>query len=275
MAHANRQSETPTPADPPEEAARPHLSIVIPTFNEAGRIGTSLGRIRDYIVRTGRHCEVIVVDDGSDDMTTTVVRSTSLEPLALHLLTNARNRGKGHCVRQGMLKAAGQWRLLCDADLSTPIKEIEKLFAWAEQGCDVIIGSRDLPDSRLDPPQPMGRRIMAGVFRAIRRLILLRRIRDTQCGFKLFRDVAAYEIFTRQTVDGFLFDCEVLGLAKRLGYRIKEVGVLWRNDPDSRVDAFREAWTAVPALLAIRRRIRKTAPLTQPADPSNASSTAG
>jgi len=113
-----------------------------------------------------------------------------------------------------------------------------------------------MPESRLDPPQPWGRRAMAAVFRALRRRVLLGAVRDTQCGFKLFRRAAAQEIFARQTVAGWLFDCEVLGLADRLGYRIREVGVTWRHQAPSRVRWLREGVAAVPQLLAIARRLR-------------------
>jgi dolichyl-phosphate beta-glucosyltransferase len=124
----------------------------------------------------------------------------------------------------------------------------------------VAIGSRDLPDSILDPPQPLGRRLLAWGFRALRRRLLLAAIRDTQCGFKLFTRPAAFAIFTRQTIDGWLFDCEVLGLAERLGQRIREVGVVWRNRPYTRVQAGREMCRALPTLLAIRRRLASLPP---------------
>ncbi len=198
-----------------------------------------------------------MVDDGSRDGTCDIVRRFAAEPLDVRLLVNAANRGKGYAVREGMLAATGGLVLMCDADLSTPIEELEKLLSWLERGYDVVIGSRDMPESVLDPPQPLLRRWLAWRFRAIRRRLLLRELRDTQCGFKLFRRDAAREIFSRQATAGWLFDCEVLGIAERLGYRIKEVGVIWRNNPDSRVKPVREALLAVPTLLAIRRRLAK------------------
>jgi dolichyl-phosphate beta-glucosyltransferase len=236
------------------------LSIVIPAFNEVHRLGATLEAIRQYALRSGRTCQVIVVDDGSRDGTADIVRGLQADPLQLRLLVNPVNRGKGYAVRQGMLAVGGDAILMCDADLSTPIEEVEKLAAWLERGYEVVIGSRDLADSFLDPPQPLGRRLLAWGFRAIRRRLLLPAIRDTQCGFKLFTRPAAAAIFARQTIDGWLFDCEVLGLAERLGYRIREVGVVWRNRPETRVHAGRELYRALPTLLAICRRLASLPP---------------
>jgi len=204
-----------------------------------------------------RRCEVIVVDDGSRDGTCDIVRRFAAEPLDLRLLVSPANCGKGHAVREGMLAATGKLMLMCDADLSTPIPEVEKLLAWLDRGYDVVIGSRDMPESVLNPPQPRLRRWLAWGFRAIRRRLLLRELRDTQCGFKLFRRDAARASFSRQATAGWLFDCEVLGIAERLGYRIKEVGVVWGNNPDSRVKPVREAFTALPRLLSIGRRLNR------------------
>jgi dolichyl-phosphate beta-glucosyltransferase len=233
------------------------LSIIIPAYNEARRIAPTLEAIREYAGRTATACELLVVDDGSEDDTAGMVRAFSPEPLTLRVLTHPTNRGKGYSVRRGMLAANGNVLLICDADLSTPIEEVEKLLPWLDRGYNVVIGSRDLSDAVLDPPQPLGRRLAAGAFRAIRRRLLLRNLLDTQCGFKLFRRAAAQDIFSRAAIDGWLFDCEVLGIADRLGYRTKEVGVVWRNDPRSRVRPLREALTALPTLLAIRHRLNR------------------
>jgi len=238
---------------------QPTLSVVIPAFNEARRLGETLRRIREYALGTGRAWEIVVVDDGSTDATGAVVQQFAGARVAMHLLANPRNRGKGYSVRRGMLVATGDAVLMCDADLSAPIEEVEKLWPWLEQGYDVVIGSRDMPDSVLDPPQPRLRRLLAAVFRTVRRSLMLPGLRDTQCGFKLFRQSAAEDVFARQTVDGWLFDCEVLGLADRLGYRIKEVGITWRHRPESRVRLWREAIAAVPRLVAMRWRIRRPA----------------
>lgn len=248
---------TKTPTDESGEATLGlGLSIVIPAFDEESRLGRTLERIAAYAEQKRRRCEVIVVDDGSRDGTAELVRRGAWEPLEVRLLVNDRNRGKGFSVRRGMLEARGELLLMCDADLSTPIEEFEKLLACIERGCAIAIASRDMPDSRLDPPQPLRRRLMAWAFRAVRRRLLLPALRDTQCGFKLFRRDAARALFARQTIDGWMFDCEILAFAERMGYGIKEVGVVWRDDRDTRVRPVFEAIRSIRALLAIRRRVR-------------------
>ena len=242
-----------SPTDGPPAA----LCVVVPAYNEARRLGRTLARIRDYMAAGGVPCEVIVADDGSRDGTPEVVTGFDAAPLCVRLIQNPRNRGKGYAVRQGVLVSTGALVLMSDADLSAPIEEVEKLRPWLERGYDIVIGSRDLPESVLDPPQPRLRRWMAWTFRGLRRRLLLPELRDTQCGFKLFRGDVARRAFALCSADGWLFDCEVLAIAQRLGYRVKEVGVVWRNDPDSRVRPLREALRAVPTLWRIRRRVAR------------------
>jgi dolichyl-phosphate beta-glucosyltransferase len=158
-----------------------------------------------------------------------------------------------------VLEATGEAVLMSDADLSTPIQEVEKLLPWLVQGFDVVIASRDMPDSVLDPPQPWRRRTLAKVFRALRQRLMLPDIRDTQCGFKLFRRAAAQRVFSQETEPGWAFDCEVLGLARLMGCRIKEVGVLWRNDPDTRVRTIPDGWRMLVSLCRIARKLRRLA----------------
>ena len=236
---------------------QPVMSVVIPAYNEERRIGPTLESIRDYAARRGQRWEVVIVDDGSTDGTEARIARGDWEPLTVRLLRNERNRGKGFSVRRGMLAAGGEVLLACDADQSARIEEVDRLLPWLDRGYDVVIGSRDLPESVLDPPQPLWRRLPAVVFRGIRRRLMLPGLRDTQCGFKCFRQDAARELFGRQSVDGWLFDSEVLGIADRLGRRIKEVGIVWGDHPDSRVNTLWEALAALPALLAIRRRLTR------------------
>lgn len=232
------------------------LTIVVPAFNEAARIGQTLKSLRDFAAATDQPCDLIIVDDGSTDGTARIVRDFSDPALPVRLIDTPTNRGKGHAVRIGLLAAAGELVLMCDADLSTSPDQVVRLLPWLERGYDVVIGSRDQPDSVLDPAQPMPRRLAAWMFRAIRRRILLPHLCDTQCGFKLLRRTAAHGIASRLTIDGWLFDCELLELAERLGYRVREVGVAWRSMPHSRVRVLPEAVRAVPILWTIRRRLR-------------------
>ena len=235
----------------------PSISVIIPALNEAQRIEQTLTRIRDYFSGPHRLQEIVVVNDGSTDQTAEIVRHFASEKHQVRLITNSCNRGKGYSVRQGMLTATGDLLLMCDADLSTPIEEIEKLLPWLQRGYDVVVASRDLPDSRLDPAQPALRRCLAGIFRNLRRLLILRGVRDTQCGFKLFRRDTARKIFPYQRMNGWLFDCEILAVAERLGIRIKEVGVSWRDNAPSRVRVLRESFRALPALLRLRWRLAR------------------
>ena len=235
----------------------PELSIVIPAYNEAARLGPTLEAIRNHVAHSGLQTELIVIDDGSTDGTGDLVSAFQAGSLCVRLLVDPQNRGKGHSVRRGMLEAAGATILMCDADLSASLEELGKLTPWLERGFDIAIGSRDMPDSVLDPPQPPLRRWAATAFRELRRRMLLPELRDTQCGFKLFKRAAAREIFARQTIDGWLFDCEVLGIADRLGHRIKEVGILWRNHPDTRVRGLRDSPAALRDLLRIRRTLAR------------------
>ncbi len=225
------------------------LSIIIPAYNEERRIAPALERIADFLDDQDFTAEVIVVDNGSDDRTSEVARSFRDRLAALQVIREPR-RGKGLAVRVGMLAAAGQFRFLCDADLSMPIDEVMRFLPPALVDCDVGIGSREAPQSVVvDTPK---RRRMGRAFNLIVRCLGLTHLRDTQCGFKCFTAAAAEDIFPRQRLDGLAFDAEVLYIAQKLGYRVVEVPISWRIDPDTRVRLVADAIGMAMDLLRVR-----------------------
>ena len=231
------------------------MSIIIPVFNQSRRLDESLEQIRTYVIQTGTQTDVIVVDDGSTDGTADVARGFAAAPLKVVVLRNETRCGKGYSVKGGMLEASGELLVMCDADLSAPIWEVEKLLLWIGRGYGVVVGSRYMAESVLSPPQGMLRHALGKLFSRLRRCILLHDIRDTQCGLKCFRRDVARQVFPLQTINGFAFDCEVLALARKMGHRIKEVGVVWGNKPDSRVRLLRDGIRMLLSLPVIRWRI--------------------
>jgi dolichyl-phosphate beta-glucosyltransferase len=211
----------------------PRLSVVIPAYNEERRLSKSLGRIRAFLEARAESFEILVADDGSRDATAAVAAAEGGP--ALRVLRSDRNRGKGHAVRRGMLAARGERRLMTDADLSTPLEELPSLEARLDAGFDVAIGSRAVRGARIEVHQSLFRETAGRAFNVLVRLLLLPGVRDTQCGFKLYTARAAQAAFERVRLDGFSFDVEALYVARRLGLRMTEVPVLWRNDAATRV----------------------------------------
>ncbi|PYQ51283.1 MAG: hypothetical protein DMF78_13695 [Acidobacteria bacterium] len=210
----------------------PELSVVIPAYNEALRLPPTLEKIRRHL--DGSSYEVLVVDDGSRDDT-----ALRAQAAGARVVRNEGNRGKGYSVRRGMLLARGARRLMCDADLSTPIEELGRLRARMDEGYDVVIASRALPDSNVEVRQTWYRENMGRLFNLCVRVLALPGLSDTQCGFKLFSGRAAEEAFQAARLDGFSFDVEVLYVARRRGLRIAEVPVTWRNDEATRVNTMK------------------------------------
>lgn len=229
-----------------------YLSIVIPAYNEEQRIGKTLQTICSYLSQQPYRAEVIVVDDGSDDATADTVTPFCGGVTPVHLLHNGRNRGKGFSVRRGFSHAHGEYLLFSDADLSTPVEEVEKLFAAFREPCDLAIGSRALPGSRVEVHQPWYRESMGRFFNALVQVLAVPGVQDTQCGFKCFRREAALAICQRMTIARFGFDVEMLYLARKLGYRMREVPVVWRNSPQTRVHVLRDSLSMIWDLLRIR-----------------------
>lgn len=212
----------------------PCLSIIIPAYNEEKRIASSLAKVMVYMSNAYRSWEIILVDDGSVDRTSHVAREV-IKDERLTIIKNPVNMGKGYSLKRGVLSSRGDVILLSDADLSTPIEELENMLRWIDKGYDVVIGSRALPDSNVTVPQPRYREMMGKIFNLLVRVFVIRGFKDTQCGFKCFRREPALKIFSLQKIRGFAFDVEVLLIAKRLVFKVKEVPVRWLNSAESKV----------------------------------------
>jgi len=230
-----------------------NISIVIPAYNESSRIAKGLRSIVDYFRDKDLKYEVLVVDDGSTDETTQVLEGIKGMIPALRVLKNRGNKGKGYSVKRGVLESASDLVLFTDADMSAPIEELEKLKRAIGQGADIAIGSRVAKGSNIIRRQNKVRESMGKVFNYFVRAILGLSVRDTQCGFKLFKRDAALDIFSLQKIDGFSFDAELLYIAKRKGYNVKAVPVVWANSPNSKVKMFSSSFNMLMDLFRIKR----------------------
>jgi glycosyltransferase involved in cell wall biosynthesis len=213
------------------------ISIVIPAYNEEARLPETVRRIEEYLAGAGwEFHEILIVDDGSTDGTAAAAEKFAEANANIRVLRNPGNRGKGYSVRHGMLEACAEWRLLSDADLSAPIEELDKLWTAAcRRKAAVAIGSRALDRSLIGVHQPGFRETAGRIFNGVMRLMTGLKIADTQCGFKLFRADVAQAVFSRQRLERFGFDVEVLYVADRLGYEIVEVPVRWNHAEGSKV----------------------------------------
>ena len=224
----------------------PELSIIIPAYNEEGRLARTLARIREYFL--GRRVppgmapslsleqlEILIVDDGSKDGTARIAEEWAREMPAVRLVSNGENRGKGYSVRHGMLEARGHIALFTDADLSSPIEEMPKLLAALGAGADIAIGSRWLRAELQTQRQSLHRQVFGRVFNLLLKIILGLRFKDTQCGFKAFTRQATQTILPLQRIERWGFDPEILFLAGKFGFRVEEVPVLWGHSGDTRI----------------------------------------
>jgi len=226
-----------------------HLSIVIPAYNEAANLQAgALDKVALYLQEQTYPYEVLVVDDGSSDNTAELAEAFCVKHPRFRVIRNS-HRGKAFAVCTGLLHACGEYVLFTDMDQATPIREAEKVLPWFEAGYDVVIGSR----GTVRHNAPIWRKLMSRSQQLLRNWILgFREITDTQCGFKFFRGEVAKDLFARQKIDGYMFDVEILYLARKAGYSIKEVGVVWRDDGDSRLQLVAGNWENMKEILSIR-----------------------
>ncbi len=229
----------------------PTVSIVIPAYNEAGRIGRTLERILAFLDDRCLEAEIIVVDDGSTDRTAEIARSRDASRVRI---VTGPHRGKGSSVRRGVAEARGRWVLLTDADLSAPIEELDRLMEAADGGADIAVGSRAVDRSKIGIHQPRPRECGGIVYNWVVQVILGLRIRDTQCGFKLFDRRRCAPLFHAQTIAGFGFDPEILFLAKNRGLMIAEVPVRWSHDAGTTVRVLSDGAGMLLDLFRIRWR---------------------
>jgi dolichyl-phosphate beta-glucosyltransferase len=212
-----------------------YLSVIIPAYNEEKRIKKTLLSVDEYLSGQSYDCEILVVNDGSKDKTAGVVNGLMDKLQGLKLIDNEENHGKGWGVKAGMLAAQGDYRLFMDADNSTTIDHVEKFFPFFAQSYDIVIGSRRLKDSVIAVKQPWARDFLGGIFRLIVHVLVPLGVKDSQAGFKVFSKKAAEAIFSRQTIFRWAFDVEILAIAKKLGFKMKEAPIKWVNDADSKV----------------------------------------
>lgn len=228
------------------------LSVVVPAYNEEERLERTLNRLLEYFLAQTYTFDIQIVSDGSVDKTNEIAQAYAQRTPHVQLLDYKSNRGKGYAVRYGVLKAQGDYILFCDADLATPIEEIEKLLPHALKGVDVVIGSRPLKESNLLIRQPFYREWLGRAFNKAVQLLAVKGIQDTQCGFKLFKREAAHAVFNLCSLDGFSFDFEVLYMARRLGYQIEEVPIRWMHQPGSKVRLLRDGSRMLRDLVWLR-----------------------
>jgi glycosyltransferase involved in cell wall biosynthesis len=230
----------------------PTYSIVIPAYNEGARLGATLEKVMAYVHGQNWDAEVIVVNDGSGDNTAEIVRTVASKDPALRLLENPGNRGKGYSVRNGMLNARGRIVLFSDADLSSPIEEAPKLFQALSDGADIAIGSRWLRAETQTQRQPLHRQLFGRIFNLVLRLTLGLQFKDTQCGFKAFKQPAVQAIFPLQKIERWGFDPEILFLARKFGFKTREISVAWGHSGGTRINPLVDGSRMVMEMLRIR-----------------------
>jgi dolichyl-phosphate beta-glucosyltransferase len=229
------------------------LSVIIPAYNEEKRLGPTLDKVCRYLKKRRESCEIIVVDDASTDGTLALAKNWQKKhPQMLRVMTYPHNLGKGGAVRTGVMAACGEIILFSDADLSTPIEETDKLLKALAEGADMAVGSRSVKGSNIVIPQPALRKLSGWVFRTLTHLITVSVVRDTQCGFKMFKRELGRKIMRSQRVVRFGGDVEMIFLAVKYGYHVTEVPVTWADSPNSTVNPFKDGIRMFGNLVEIR-----------------------
>ncbi len=234
------------------------VSIVIPAYNEEQRITPTLEATAKFLAAHRGSWEIVVVDDGSGDGTVALCERLAARIPNLRVIASKPNRGKGSAVRIGMLAARGRIRVMCDADGSMPATELPKLIApLVDGGADIAIGSRYADGAAVAKTQPLYRRLWSRLCNQVIQKTLVPGVRDTQCGFKAFTAAASDDLFARATIDGWAFDLEVLALAKRLDYEVRECAVVWHDDQRSKVSPWKDMWKVIKEAVIIKRNLRR------------------
>ncbi|MGD8405770.1 MAG: glycosyltransferase family 2 protein [Anaerolineales bacterium] len=233
----------------------PFLSIIIPAYNEERRLPRTLEQIFTFLDEQSYTAEVLIVENGSNDRTLEIAQKFAEQRKRLFVYAEE-ERGKGNAVRRGMFEARGDYRFLCDADLSMPIEEVNKFLPPALEGKDIAIASREVPGS-VRYNEPHYRHLTGRIFNHLIRFLVLPDLHDTQCGFKCFRAEVAEVVFRYQTLTGWSFDVEILYIAQRKGYQICEVPINWYFKADTKISVWQDSWQMFLDLLTIRRNARR------------------
>jgi len=228
------------------------LSVVVPVYNEADKIEKNILKIEDFLKSKGYSFEIIIVNDGSTDNTDAILNILADRIAGVRILHNKVNKGKGFALKTGMIFASGNHVLFTDADLSTPFEEIDKFLPYFKNGYDIVIGSRRLKNSDVEVPQAWHRAFMGKFFIILARLIITDIVNDFNCGFKCYRKEVAHHIYKKGRLNRWGFDVEMLFLADKYGYRVKEVPVKWMNANTTKVSLFKDSVRSFFELLAIR-----------------------
>jgi len=228
----------------------PFLSLIIPAHNEETRLSETLKHVFEFADRQSYSIEVLVVENGSLDKTFQIAKDFAAQHLQMRVLQNAQS-GKGRAVRQGMLAAQGEYRFMCDVDLSMPVDEINRFLPPALKGYEIAIASREAPGS-VRYQEPYYRHFVGRIYNGLIRALALPGLQDTQCGFKCFTGSVAEDLFLRQTLTGWSFDVEVLFIARLLGYKVIEIPIHWYYNPHSKISVVRDSFKMGVDLLTIR-----------------------